>query len=55
MRVENIYLLVVERNCINNSKYVIVSREIWFKNDDEMEKFRSLKKYCDFTKNIWYL
>ena len=39
MRVENIYLFVVERNCISNSKYVIVSKKILFKNDDEMKKF----------------
>ena len=45
MRVENIYLFVVERNCISNLKYVIISKENLFKNDDEMENFGSLKKF----------
>ena len=39
MRVRNIYLFVVKRNCISNLKYVIVNKKILFKNDDEMEKF----------------
>ena len=44
MKVENIYLFVVEKNYISNSKYINVKKKILFKNDDEKEKFLNFKK-----------
>ena len=44
MRFRKIYLFVVEINCISNLKYVIISKKLLFKNDDEMKKFGSLEK-----------
>ena len=49
-RVGNIYLFVVKRNCINNSKYVIIKNEILFKNDDEKENFGGFEKILWFCK-----